>query len=207
MQKTKLKNTICLFGDSITYGAFDTEKGGWGERLRNFLDSSNYDARVYNCGICGDNSDGLLYRFKVECEAREPDIIFLSIGINDSQFIVSQNSRAVDMENYSHNFQKIITQAKQHTDKVFVLGLTDIDETRTIPVIYNEDKHYYKKNVQEYNTAAEELSERNSCIFISLSGLISEDELFDGVHPTSSGHKKIFNKIKDFIVLNKILEN
>jgi lysophospholipase L1-like esterase len=206
MQKIKLKNTICLFGDSITYGAADTEKGGWGESLRSFLDQSDYDARVYNCGICGDNSNGLLYRFKVECEAREPDIIFLSIGINDSQFIVSQNSHAVDIEKYSHNYQGIINIAKQYTDKVFILGLTDIDETRTVPVIYNEDKHYYKKNVEKYNTVARKLSEENSCTFIGLSGLISEDELVDGVHPNASGHKKLFNKIKDFIVQSRILE-
>ncbi len=30
---------ICIFGDSITYGAFDTEKGGWVNRLHLYLDS------------------------------------------------------------------------------------------------------------------------------------------------------------------------
>jgi lysophospholipase L1-like esterase len=207
MQKKKLKNTICLFGDSITYGAMDPQKGGWGERLRNFLDNGNYDARVYNCGICGDNSNGLLYRFNIECEAREPDIIFISIGINDSQFIVSQNSQAVDIERYFNNLQKIITLAKQRTDKVFILGLTDIDETRTIPVVYNEDKHYYKKNLEAYNATAGELSEINCCPFIDLSGLIPAGELVDGVHPGSSGHEKIFNRVKDFLIVNKILDS
>lgn len=207
MQKKNTQNTICLFGDSITWGAADIEKSGWGERLRYFLANRNNGAKVYNCGICGDNSNGLLSRFKTECEARQPDIIFIAIGINDSQFIISQNNVAVDIDRYSHNLHKIITQAKQYTEKVFLLGLTDIDETRTIPVVYNEDKNYYQKNVEAYNAAAKEVSVRNGCIFIGLSGLMLAEELVDGVHPDSSGHKKIFKKIKDFIVLNKILDN
>lgn len=29
---------FCIFGASITYGAWDLEYGGWVNRLRNFLD-------------------------------------------------------------------------------------------------------------------------------------------------------------------------
>ncbi|MBU6500990.1 MAG: hypothetical protein KGJ89_02590 [Patescibacteria group bacterium] len=73
---------ICIFGDSITWGASDTEKGGWVERLKTYF-GNKYEAIIYNLGIPGDTTIDLLKRVESECKSRKPDLIIFSIGIND----------------------------------------------------------------------------------------------------------------------------
>ena len=46
--------TICVFGDSITWGASDYEKGGWVERLKTYLMKNKNDVDVYNLGVSGE---------------------------------------------------------------------------------------------------------------------------------------------------------
>ena len=36
-----MEQIICLFGDSITWGAWDPEHGGWGARLRSYFETNN----------------------------------------------------------------------------------------------------------------------------------------------------------------------
>ena len=71
--------TICVFGDSIAWGAVDPENGGWVNCLRNYFESKSLrvdqDTDVYNLGISGDNTNDLLARFDVEVRARNPDTI------------------------------------------------------------------------------------------------------------------------------------
>lgn len=59
-----MNNIICVFGDSITWGAWDIEKGGWVQRLRNFVESSSEEyIEIYNLGVSGDNTEDLLEIF------------------------------------------------------------------------------------------------------------------------------------------------
>src|SRR6266446_3620690 len=66
-----------VFGASITQGFWDTE-GGWVNRLRRHYDSQvikglhpeeNYPT-VFNLGISGDSTKGVLKRFNNEAKAR-----------------------------------------------------------------------------------------------------------------------------------------
>jgi lysophospholipase L1-like esterase len=57
--------TICVFGDSITWGAYDPERGGWVNRLRNDLEKKEIES--YNLGISGDTTADLLKRFNSYC--------------------------------------------------------------------------------------------------------------------------------------------
>ena len=92
---------LILAGDSIMYGSWDPE-GGWPGKLRNFLDAralrennpvelntSGYVA-LYNLGIPGDTSRGLLQRFRSEVFPRineeQKTIVLIAIGTNDAQF-------------------------------------------------------------------------------------------------------------------------
>ena len=79
---------VLIFGDSITYGAWDRE-GGWAKRLRSFLDEkqlsdSNIFYTTYNLGISGENTDDLLKRIDSEIKPRldesEETVIIFAIG-------------------------------------------------------------------------------------------------------------------------------
>ena len=61
-----MEQTICIFGDSIAWGASDLEFGGWVARLRNYLETEKYDSSIYNCSISGDSTQDLLKRFSNE---------------------------------------------------------------------------------------------------------------------------------------------
>src|SRR5271157_5203514 len=91
---------ILVFGDSITYGACDSE-GGWVQRLRKFLDGKNLINTevyysVYNLGVWGNAIEDLLKRLEFETKQRieeNEEVMFVfAIGVNDSNFIYSKTT-------------------------------------------------------------------------------------------------------------------
>ena len=122
--------TLCIFGDSIAWGASD-EKGGWVNRFKLSLMDSIH---VYNLGICGDTTNYLLERFKVECEAREPTKIVFAIGINDSS-----SDSGIDIKKFEDNLNELAKQAKEFTNNIIFIGLTKVNESKT-QVDYLNDK-------------------------------------------------------------------
>lgn len=54
-----LKGNICILGDSIVYGAWDEEKHGYVNRLREDLKENNQVENIYGLGIPGETTAGL----------------------------------------------------------------------------------------------------------------------------------------------------
>ncbi len=200
-----MEKTICIFGDSITWGAWDPEKGGWGARLRSYFETNNVEINVYNCGVSGDNTDDLLQRFKIEAIAREPNIIIFAIGINDSQYINSKDNPRVSIEKFQNNLQELVSQAKQITSKIIFVGLTKVDELKTIPISWDKIKYYDMENVSKYNSIIKNFCQKNKLTFINMLDLLRNEDLEEGLHPNINGHKKMFEKIKKFLIDNKIV--
>ncbi len=200
-----MERTICLFGDSITWGACDPEGGGWGARLRSYFETNNIEVEVYNCGVSGDNTDDLLQRFKVEATAREPNIIIFAIGINDSQYVNSKDNPTVPIDKFQNNLQELVNQAKDFTDKIIFIGLTKVDESKTMPIPWNKIKFYDMDNVSKYNSVIRNFCQKNKLLFIDMLDLIQNEDLEDGLHPNPNGHKKMFEKIKKFLIDNNIV--
>ncbi len=197
-----MEQTICIFGNSTTWGAWDREKGGWANRLRLFFDAGTDDVSVYNLGISGDNSRGLLKRFEVECEARSPAIIIVAIGENDS----AKNSYVyVPIAEFKDNLAKIIKIARKFTDKIIFLGATRVDETKTRPVPWDKTVNYTNKDYAEYDKAIKEVAEKEKVNYLKMSDLLDNRDLEDGVHFTPKGHQKIFLRVRDFLVGKKLL--
>ena len=90
-----MDTVLLFFGASTTQGIRDPE-GGWVGRLTRFLmsrdiESENTNFTVFNLGVSGDDTRGLLSRMEPEMKARkDPDeraIIGIAIGTNDSAII------------------------------------------------------------------------------------------------------------------------
>jgi lysophospholipase L1-like esterase len=202
-----MEQTICIFGDSITWGAIDPENGGWVTQLRRHFETNDYDVAVYNQGISDDNTDDLLVRFKVECAAREPQIIIFAIGINDSQYIKTKDNPRVSLEKFQNNLVELINQAKNFSDKIAFIGLTKVEEEKLMPIPWStEEKFYDNDNVAKYNAVIKEVSSEHNLPFLNLLDLLEFSDLDDGLHPNSNGHKKMFLKIKEFLLANKIVQ-
>ena len=190
--------SICIFGDSITWGASDAEKGGWVERLKVYI-GEKYEHIIYNLGMPGDNTEGLLQRIESETKLREPEIIIFAIGINDSQFVIPENKKQIPIEQFKDNLSKLHEAAKQFTENIIFIGLTRVDESKTRPIPWDADKEYDNSSIEEYDSAIKEFCADKQIKFVEISDLIKLEDLEDGLHPNANGHIKMFNRIKSEI--------
>ena len=190
---------ILILGDSITWGAYDPEQGGWATRLRNYFEAKDNDVDVYNLGISGDTTADLLNRIEVEAKSREPNLIIFAIGINDAQFIHSTNGLRVSLDEFQQNLAKLLSIAKTFTNKVVFVGLTKVDESKTTPIPWNTDKSYTNENIERLDSAIKKFCEDNKLKFIPMESVVGNDDLIDGLHPNTKGHIKIFNRMKSEI--------
>ena len=203
---------ILIFGTSITYGASDIESG-WVQRLRKFLDEKTLSNQgyfeVYNLGISGDNTEDLLKRFEQETKHRldekEETVFIFEIGTNDSQFVYSQNSSRVPLEKFKGNIQALINIAKRFSPKIIFIGLAPVDETKTTPIPWNTDKSYKNEYIRKYDDLIKEACEENKIGYVETFSKLTYSDLEDGLHPNSQGHQKIFEIVKEFLIINKII--
>jgi len=189
---------ILFFGDSITYGASDIELGGFVNRVRLYLESNNNrDIRVFNMGIGGETTTEVLKRIEVETKSRfrvnDDTILIFSIGINDTQNINRIDRITIDQ--FKSNINELINKAKKFTDNIIFIGLTNIDEERLSPTPWNINKSYSNSKVNLFDNTIEERCLKNNIKYIKVNGLLDKLELKDGLHPTSSGHKKLADKL------------
>lgn len=193
---------IGIWGDSITSGANDYEKGGWVNRL-NLLSKNNKEYTiVYNLGIEGNTSSDIVKRFKNECEARGVNVILFAIGTNDSLYINNKNNPYVAIEKFGDNLQNLIKLARKYTSKIGFIGSTKVDESKTMPIPWDTRMYHSNENIQKYDNTVRKIAEENELSYLYMFDLLSNNDLSDGLHPNADGHEKMFLKIKGFVVDN-----
>ncbi len=201
---------ICIFGDSIAWGAVDPKKGGWVGRLKSYLEiKDKYNAAVYNLGVSGDNTDDLLNRFSMEAKAREPNSIIFSIGINDAQYIRNEANPRVNIKRFENNIIKLMKLARKFTKTILFIGLTPVDEAKTMPIPWNRIKYYKLSRVKDYNQILKSICKKNKVQFIDIFdqwlNIKYKDLLYDGLHPNHKGHKILFETVKKSLINNKLI--
>jgi len=188
---------ICVFGDSISWGADDCINGGWCDQLKNYLGELSDDT-VYNLGVCGDTSKEILARFENEFKARKGEKLYFAIGINDSGCVDTPENPWIDEEQFAQNIQEIIDKAKHLTDEeIIFIGPTNVDETKTNPIKYSRLHYYTNDRIVKFDSTIKEICQKEKTKFISLLDLITVDDTDDGLHPNTVGHEKIFERIKE----------
>ncbi|MBP6869227.1 MAG: hypothetical protein KBC16_03945 [Candidatus Pacebacteria bacterium] len=189
---------IGVWGDSITYGSCDSEALGWVGRLRKARSADkDYDA-TYNYGLCGDTSDNLLSRFEGEFNSNVygVELVIFAIGLNDSSVRGNDDEFIVPVDRFRENVKKLVTQGLAKGPKVCVVGLTNVDETRTVPLAGSStQKKFLNENVVAYDAVLKEVAEESGVTFISVFGTLSSSELADGLHPNEVGYEKLFKII------------
>lgn len=186
---------ICIFGDSITWGASDSEKGGWAERLKVYF-GEKYDIDIYNLGVSGNTTEDLLARARNELGVREPNIVVFAIGINDAQFIHSINSNRISEDDFRNNIEKLYRIARKFTSKIIFIGLTPVDESKTKPIPWDTDKTYTNERIKKFDRIIEDFCSENNLKFVPINDSLKNDDLIDGLHPNTQGHIKMFERIK-----------
>ncbi len=211
---------IMIFGDSITYGAWDNN-GGWVQKLRQPIDVKNLiDSQVayfiYNLGVVDDTTDGILARLETEMKSRryanavqERAAIF-AIGLNDSTVFLKKDENRVPKELFAKNVNKLIDLARKHVDVVAFIGPTPVDEAKATPVEWDDDLAYRNGDIKEYDSIIEGICRRRKVLFLEVFDRFMEMEylslLEDGLHPNPTGHFVLAQMVRDFLEANKVLD-
>ncbi len=190
-------NNISVFGDSLVYGQGDTKEGGWVNRLQHKVKGKT---KFWNFGIPGDTSVDLLNRLDKELTEKNPNIAFVLIGANDSQYRKGglEEETLINLEDYRKNLKTISESIKKYTSDITFISIPNMNDS--ITKIWDYQYHFCNKNIEKYNNEIKKICEENDFIYINIFGLLDEDDLSDGAHPNSKGYEKIANKIYQFLV-------
>ncbi|MEA2064834.1 MAG: GDSL-type esterase/lipase family protein [Patescibacteria group bacterium] len=206
-----MSKRICVFGDSIAWGANDFDSGGWVDKFKVYFFKTGQFNEVFNLANPGDNTSMLLKRMENECASRmklenkNVNVVIIQIGINDS-LSYKNSKKHTNINDFKKNLIKLLIIIKKFTNKIVFIGLTKVKQSKTNPFCGNETgKCYNNKNIEKYDLAIKDFCEKNSLPFIEMFDLLNDEDLEDGLHPNSEGHKKMFIRVRDFLIKNKII--
>ncbi|MBF2018137.1 MAG: G-D-S-L family lipolytic protein [Rivularia sp. T60_A2020_040] len=146
---------IVALGDSLVYGFGDPDGGGWVERLRRtWMLPESAGHVLYNLGVRGDRIGQVAKRLEVEfrhrgeLRNRVPDIIILSVGVNDSARVSRPDGKNyTDFASFEEQLASLLQQAQKLCPVLFV-GMVPVDELK-MPFLnclyYNRDDQYRYK--------------------------------------------------------------
>lgn len=190
--------SICIFGDSTAWGAWDMEKGGWVNRLWLHVGNRQDEyVEIYNCSVSGGTTDTLIERFENEAKIRGGDALIFQTGGNDASYQGSPDNYTVSPDKFRTNIEEIIKRAKKITDRIIFMDLKNCDESKTMPVSWI-DIYYTNENIRKYSKIMEEVCRENNVAFLDIAPLDNAD-FDDGLHPNASGHEKISKQVRDFL--------
>jgi lysophospholipase L1-like esterase len=211
---------VMIFGDSITYGAWDNN-GGWVQKLRQPIDVKNLiDDRVayfiYNLGVVDDTTDGILKRVEAEMTSRryanvvQERMAIFAIGLNDSTVLLKKDENRVPKELFAKNVNRLIDIARKHADVVVFIGPTPVDEEKSVPVGWDDDLAYRNSDIKEYDGIIKGICRKRRVLFLEVFDRFMEMEylslLEDGLHPNPTGHFVLAQMVRDFLEANKVLD-
>ena len=203
-------SNFLFFGDSITFGENDWVFGGWVDSLkRSFYHKFNIEntkkATIFNLGIGGETTNGLIKRIEVELNSRKSEIenyVFLAYGMND--LVIKKNKIEIDKITFKNNLNTAIQIIKKTTKDIYLISITPISTKIDNKIIEATGKLRSNKIILEYNELLKEISNKQSINFIDIhSGFTKNKEEYlskDFLHPNEKGYEFIANNIQQIIL-------
>jgi lysophospholipase L1-like esterase len=208
---------IIALGDSLVYGFGDPLGGGWVERLRRRWMSGGHDGHVlYNLGIRGDRvvqvSERLEQEFRCRGELRNrlPDLIILSVGINDSPRLGRPEGKLfTDLTEFKQQIHNLLDAAKSLCPVLFV-GMVPVDEKK-MPFL---DCLYYSHLDQyQYKEATRLACEQHQIPYLDIFDLwLARGQNWlrsqlgdDGLHPNVQGYQSLLEDILRWQPINRLV--
>lgn len=186
-----------FFGDSITYGEYDGVFGGWVDILKRYAlqkyhEENGDELIVFNLGIGGETTEGLLKRMPVELGARnsaDGNLVFISYGAND--LAIKEGVQVVHPEKFRNNIIAAIEQAQQFSKDIYLISILPIAKNID-GVVVSSGKLRSNQEVMAYNDILKNIAADYSLTYVDFhSALLHDKELLlsaDGVHPNEKGY-------------------
>jgi len=201
---------VIAIGDSIIYGYGDTLGGGWVERLRRQWMSPNSRGNIlYNLGVRGDRTKNVLHRLEHEYSVRGelrhnyPDLIILSVGVNDSARLGRPKGKLFTVEcEFQKDIETLLEVAQRLTQVVFV-GMVPVDEAK-MPFL---DCLYYNHADQyRYKEITRQACQQRHVPYLDLfenwqnqgKDWITNRLSPDGLHPNIEGYQAILEAVSNW---------
>ena len=186
-----------FFGDSITYGEYDGVFGGWVDILKRYAlqkynEGSTNELILFNLGIGGETSEGLVKRIPHEMKARnssDGNIVFIGYGAND--LAVKDENQMVDAEQFKANIETAIQDAKLYSEEIYLVSILPISK-KIDSKISVTGKIRTNEDVLVYNQILKDIATENALSYIDFHSAFLEDKEIllskDGVHPNEKGY-------------------
>ena len=168
---------IIIFGDSLIAGYGLIVEDNFVNQLKlKTIENKINDVTLFNSGVSGETSTGLLNRYKWVLEDNYDGVIIL-IGANDAL-------RGIDPSLTSQNIEKILSYLKEKQIPTMLIGMKAPNNLGEIYV--NEFNAIYPKLSKKYNTAYYPFFLKDVALKPSLNQR-------DMIHPNKKGVKIIVN--------------
>ena len=211
---------IFVVGDSITYGAWDFERGGWVQRLRLFLDKKVEEDNkeffiTYNLGVDGHSTEDWVEIFESEIDTRmkivnkykEKSIIIIALGANDALYVASEKENRVPQERFKENMKRLINLSRKFTKDVVCVGIPPCRDEESKN--YDDgDLIFNNENIIKYNQTLKSVTKEQKIQLVDIFDEVKRTKnfaSFDGGHLTPEGHQKIFELVKEALIRNKLI--
>jgi lysophospholipase L1-like esterase len=198
---------VLALGDSLVYGFGDPVGGGWVERLRRRWMTPGENHAVYNLGVRGDGVRQVAHRLEDEFRTRGelrnrvPDLMILSVGVNDSARVGRLDGKNLTpFEGFEQQMAELLDRARKLCPVLFV-GMVPVDEQR-MPFL---DCMYYNHADQwRYKEATRLACEAQQIPYLDLFELWIDRGVEwcrsqftqDGLHPNVSGYEHLLQDIQ-----------
>lgn len=175
--------TVIAFGDSITAA----------DKWQKYVEKA-YGIDIINAGVGGDSTHTAMSRFKTDVLDKNPDIVFISLGTNDSAIDMAKYT---PLEDYKANMGYFIDECKKTGAKVIVNIPTPVVDSIYLTRHEAEPFEPYggpNGLVSLYAEAAREVAKEKNVIAADLNSVFLATEDYtvyfpDGVHPSDTGYK------------------
>lgn len=207
--QTHPKKVIAI-GDSLVYGYGDCEGGGWVERLRlGWMNPEQPGPIFYNLGVRGDGVMQVARRLEQEFSGRgelrhrTPDVLVLSVGINDSARAGRPEGRPVtDIETFERVLEGLLARSRQLCP-VFFVGMVPINEA-AMP--FANILHFSRAEQARYRDITQRLCRAHDVPYLDLltaweqqsNEWVSDRLCTDGLHPNALGYRSILDAVKSW---------
>jgi lysophospholipase L1-like esterase len=205
---------IVALGDSLIYGFGDPEGGGWVERLRRawmLPDSAGHV--LYNLGVRGDRTNQVAQRLEVEfrhrgeLRNRVPDLIILSVGVNDCARVGRLNGKNyTDFDRFEAEIAALLNLAIQLCPVMFV-GMVPVDEAK-MPFL--DCLHYNHADQYRYKEATRIACKEHSIPYLDIfqtwmargTTWVNQRLSDDGLHPNTLGYQTLLEDVGSWEALS-----
>ena len=198
---------VVAIGDSLVYGYGDFVGGGWVERLRRQWMSPQGEGHVlYNLGVRGDRTQQIAQRLEQEFSCRGelrnrvPDLILLSVGLNDSARIGKPEGRLfTEFGDFKQQISHLLDVAQALCPILFV-GMTPVNQEQ---MPFMDCLYYNHFDQYRYKEATLQACQQREIPYLDIFDLwlsrgtdwIDTQLGEDGLHPNVDGYQTLFADI------------